>query len=80
MNLNLNSFLKQSRKAFAKKKKLLKRKAFLLKLKIFLTCVLPVLIILLTVKVVQTLTRIQLRKAADRFAADREGETGKKRR
>lgn len=78
--MKLNLFLEQGRKAFAKKKKRLKRKAFLLKVKIFLTCVLPALIILLTAKVVQTLARTQLRKAAGRYAADREGDMGKKRR
>lgn len=47
-----------------KKKKQLRRKAFLLKARIFLTCVLPVVIILLAVKVVQTLFRMKLREAA----------------
>jgi len=62
--MKLQSLIDQKRREFAKKKKIMKRKAFFLKVKIFLTCVLPVVIILLAVKVVQTLVKTKVRKAA----------------
>lgn len=62
--MRLQSFIDRKRRELSKKKKLLKRKAFFLKAKIFLTCILPVIIILLSVKVIQTLVRIQVQKAA----------------
>lgn len=62
--MKLQTFWETKKREYMKKKKLLKRKAFLLKARIFLTCVLPVVIILLAVKVVQTLFRIKLREAA----------------
>lgn len=62
--MKLQSLIDQKRRELAKKKKRMKRKAFRLKAKFFLTCVLPVVIILLAVKVIQTLVRLQVRKAA----------------
>ena len=61
---NLQAFIDRKHRELLKKKKLLKRKAFFLKTRLFLTCVLPVIIILLAVKVIQTLVRIEVRKAA----------------
>lgn len=62
--MNLQTFWETKKRGYMKKKKKLRRKAFLLKARIFLTCVLPVVIVLLAVKVVQTLFRMQLREAA----------------
>ena len=62
--MKFQSFTDRLCRRLAKKKKLLKRKALLFKVKIFFTCVLPVVIILLTVKVMKTLVRIEVRKAA----------------
>lgn len=62
--MRLQSFIDERCRLLAKKKKQLKRKAFLFKAKIFFTCVLPVVIILLTVKIIQTFVRIEVRKAS----------------
>lgn len=46
-----------------KEKKLIRRKKFLLKLKVFLCLILPVVIVLLTVKVIKTYLKIKLKQA-----------------
>lgn len=66
--MKLQVFIDQKRRQFVKKKKLMKRKVFFLKARIFLTCVLPVVILLLAAKVIQTLVRMELRKAAANVA------------
>ena len=62
--MKLQSFIERKCYQLAKKKKLLKRRAFFFKIKIFLTCILPVVIVLLAVKIIQTLVRTEIRKAA----------------
>lgn len=62
--MKFRSYTERLCRRLAKKKKLLKRKALLFKVKIFFTCVLPVVVVLLAVKVMKTLVRIEIRKAA----------------
>ncbi len=62
--MKLHGFLEEKKRGYRKKMKQLKRKAFFLKARLFLTFVLPVVIILLTVKVIKTLLRMKLREAA----------------
>ncbi len=62
--MKFQAFLDSRKYAYMKKKKQLKRKAFLLKARLFLTFVLPVVIVLLAVKTIQTFIRIKLRKTA----------------
>lgn len=75
--MKLQSLIDKKRREYSKKKKLMKRKVFFLKAKIFLTCVLPVVVILLAVKVIQTLVRMEVRKAAT-GAADKNKDEDKK--
>lgn len=62
--MKFQSFIQAKQKELTRRKKLLKRKALVLKIKIFFLGILPVVIVLLAVKTLQTLLRIKLRQAA----------------
>ena len=70
--MKFRSYTERLCRRLAKKKKLLKRKALLFKVKIFFTCVLPVVIILLAVKIIQTFLRMKLREAASAALSHKE--------
>lgn len=62
--MKLNAFFQERQRELARRKKLLEKKVFILKLKIFFLLVLPVVIVLLAAKILQTLLRVKLRNAA----------------
>lgn len=74
--MKLKTFIQTKKRELARRKKQLKRKAFILKLKIFFLWVLPVVIVLLAVKTLQTLLRVRLRSQAAAVPLDSREDRG----